>query len=290
MLAARAASSSSCVRGVGPAQPDVLLDRAVEQEGVLVHHRDQRADLGERQGAQIVAAQQDAAAVGIVEAQQQAHDRRLAAARRPDQPQPLARLGAEGEPVMHGAPRAGIGEAHVLERDGGRQRLVEAGRRRIGDVGLVVQDAVDALRGREADHALMQHGAQLAHRPEDFDAQHQDDQQGGERHRAGLDPRGAVDQRRRRAAGDRGVGDAARQRIGAQHPHGAAEEVARLDLELVGARLALAERLQGRQALDRIEELGGERGIGLLPAQRVLDVATCATGRARTAPPARSPA
>ena len=83
---------------------------------------------------------------------------------------------------------------------------------------------------------------------------------------------GAVDQRRRRAAGDRGVGDAARQRVGAQHPHGAAEEIARLDLELVGARLALAERLQGRQPLDRIEELGGERGIGSLPVQRVLDV------------------
>ena len=189
MLAARAASSQLLVRGVGPAQPDVLLDRAVEQEGVLVHHRDQRADLGKRQGAEIMAAQQDAAAVGIVEAQQQAHDRRLAAARRPDQPQPFARLGAEGEPVMHGAARAGIGEAHVLEFDGGRQRLVEAGRRRIGDAGLVVQDAVDALRGREADHALMQHGAQLAHRPVDFDAQHQDDEQGGERQGAGLDPR-----------------------------------------------------------------------------------------------------
>ena len=49
MLAARAASSSSACDGVGPAEADVLLDRAVEQEGVLVHHRDQRADLRERQ-------------------------------------------------------------------------------------------------------------------------------------------------------------------------------------------------------------------------------------------------
>ena len=110
-------------------------------------------------------------------------------------------------------------------------------------------------------------------------------EQGGERQGAGLDPRGAVDQRRRRAAGDRAVGDAARQRVGAQHPHGAAEEVARLDLELVGARLALAEGLQGRQPLDRIEELGGEGGIGSLPELRVADVELVPQRRARTAPP-----
>ncbi len=178
MLAARVASSSSWLRGVRPAEPDVLLDGAVEQEGVLVHHRDQRPDLGEGQRAQVVAAQQDAAVVGIVEAQQQAHDRRLAAARRADQAQPLTRLGAEGEAVMHGAPRAGIGKAHVLELDGRRQRLVEPRRlSRRRQLRLVVEDAIDALRGGEPDHALVQHRPQLAHRPEDLDAQHQDDQQ-----------------------------------------------------------------------------------------------------------------
>ena len=167
---------------------------------------------------------------------------------------------------------AGIGEAHVLEGDGRRQRLVERRRQRVGDRRLVVEDLVDALRGRQPDHALVQHGAQLAHRPEDLDAQHQDDQQRGERHRAGLDAIRAVDQRRRRAAGDRGVGDAARQRVGAQHPHGAAEQIARLDLELVGARLALAERLERREALDRIEELGGEARIGALAGPELRDV------------------
>ena len=75
-------------------------------------------------------------------------------------------------------------------------------------------------------------------------------------------------QRRRGAAGDRGVGDAARQRVGAQHPHGAAEEIACFDFELVGARLALAECFQCREALDRIEELGGERLVGVHTADR----------------------
>ena len=249
-------------RGARPAEADILLDRAVEQERVLVHDRDQRADLRKGQRAQIVAAQQDAALIGIVEAQQQAHDRRLAAARGADEAQPLASGRREVQPLVHGAARAGIGEAHVLEGNGGRQQPIETGRRRVDHRRRVVEDAVDALRGGEADHALVQHRAQLAHRPEDLDAQHQDDQQRGERHGTGLDPRGAVDQRRRRAARDRRVGDAARQRVGAQHPHGAAEQIAGFPLELVGAGLALAERLQRRQPLDRIEELGGERFVG----------------------------
>ena len=227
-----------------------------------------------------MAAQRDAAPlmtiVGIVETQQQPHDRRLAAARGSDQPQTLAGLGAEGEAVVHGAAKlvrgAGVGEAHILEGDGRRQRLVERGGARIGHARLVVEDAVDALCGGEADHALVQHGAQLAHRPEDFDAQHQDDEQCLQRHAARFNTRGAVDERGGGAAGDGGVGDAARCCVGAEHPHGAAEEIVRLDLELVGARLALAESLEGGEALDRIEEFRGEGSVGLLPALRILDV------------------
>ncbi|MFO1080005.1 MAG: hypothetical protein U1E23_05175 [Reyranellaceae bacterium] len=260
------------VTGVGAPEPDVVLDRAVEQERVLVDHGDQRADLRERQGAQVVAAQPHAALVGIVEAQQQAHDRRLAAARRPDQAQPLAGGGAEGEAVVHRAARAGIGEADRLELDGRGQWRGERLRCGIGDQRPVVEDAVQALRRRQADHALVQHRPQLAHRPEDLDAEHQDDQQRRQRQGALLDAQRAVDQRRRGAERDRGVGDAAGQRVGRQHPHGALEQVARLDRQLVGARLALAERLEGGEALDRIEELGGERGIGLLAPKRVLDV------------------
>ena len=46
---------------VRPAHADVVLDRAVEQEGVLGHHRDHRPDLGEGQAAQIVPAEADRA-------------------------------------------------------------------------------------------------------------------------------------------------------------------------------------------------------------------------------------
>ena len=78
------------VARVGPAHADVGLDRAVEQEGVLVDDRDHAADLLERQLAQVVAAEADRALNRIVEAQQQADDRRLAAARRADHADALA--------------------------------------------------------------------------------------------------------------------------------------------------------------------------------------------------------
>ena len=88
--------------GVGIAEADVLLDRAVEQEGVLVDHRDHRADLREGERAEIVAADPDRAGVGIVEPQQQPHDRGLAAAGGADDADALAGADAEIEPVMHG--------------------------------------------------------------------------------------------------------------------------------------------------------------------------------------------
>ena len=90
-LAARAAASSSGARGVGLAQADVVLDGAVEEVGVLVHHRDAAADLVEGQRAEIVAAERARAALRVVEAQQQAHDRRLARAARSDDAHALAR-------------------------------------------------------------------------------------------------------------------------------------------------------------------------------------------------------
>ncbi len=210
--------------------------------------------------------------VGVVEAQQKPHDRRLAAARRTDQPQPLAGLGAEGKGFV--APCAACRDRRTARS---RTRLVGARpcracgawrrRRPAGHRGCDRCPAPPT--GRPCPGAAPTAARASA---EDLDAQHQDDQQADSVMAPASTRAAPVDQRGRRAAGDRGIGDAARQRVAAQHPHGAAEKVARFDLELVGARLALAERLQRRQALDGIEELGGERGIGLLPPHRAPDV------------------
>ena len=57
-LAARAAAAQLGRRRVGLAHAEVLLDGAVEEIGVLAHHRDEAAELVERQVAQVAAADQ----------------------------------------------------------------------------------------------------------------------------------------------------------------------------------------------------------------------------------------
>ena len=65
---------------------------------------------------------------------------------------------------------------------------------------------------------------------------------------------------------DAGVGNAAGQRIGCEHPHRAPEHLARPIREQPPARRALAERLEGGEALHRVEELRGEAPVRHGPA------------------------
>ena len=131
---------------------------------------------------------------------------------------------------MHGPARAEIAEAHRLEGDAGLERARERRRRRVRHRGTAVEDLIDALSRGHADHALVQHGAELAHRAEDLDAKHQDHQQRRQRHRAGVDAERTQRQGRRGAARDRAIGDTAGRHVVAEHPHGAFEEIARLGL------------------------------------------------------------
>jgi hypothetical protein len=112
-----------------------------------------------------------------------------------------------------------IGEGHAVEGDGGLEIRAVAGGG-VGDGRLEREEAQDGLRGREAQHALVQHGSQLAQRAEDLDAQHEDHHQRGELHLAALHAEDADRQRDRRAQRDAHVADAARQRVGAEQPHG----------------------------------------------------------------------
>ena len=245
-----------------------------------------------RQRAQVVAAERIAPAVGIVEAQQQAHDRRLAAARRTDQAEALAGRDAEGQPVMHGAARAGIGEAHILEGDGRRQRLVERRRRRVGHDRAGRRGCgrcPGRPTGRPCPGAARVRSSRIGRKistPSIRMTSSADSDIAPASTRAGAER-----QRRRGAAGDRAVGDAARQRVGAEHPHGAAEEVACLDLELVG-RAPCSGRTPSASPGP-----GSNRGTRRRRRHRrsagrseLRDVPACATAPARTAPPGRSPA
>ena len=74
------------------------------------------AERGERQRAEVVAVEEDAAAGRVVEPRQQVEDRRLAGAGAADEGDALAGLDREGEAV-EGDVAVGIGEMHVLEAD-----------------------------------------------------------------------------------------------------------------------------------------------------------------------------
>src|SRR5438445_5153509 len=104
----------------------------------------------------------------------------------------------------------------------------------------------------------MEQDPKLAQRPEDLDAEHQDDQERGHRHGAGADAPGSERQSPRGPHRDDRVGDAARERVASEHPHRAPEELASAQLELAGARPALAKGLERRQTLHRVEEVGAE--------------------------------
>ena len=75
---------------VGPAVGDVVADRAVQERGVLRHHGDLPPQRILRHAGDVLAVDQDAPALEVVQAQQQRGDRGLAGAARADEPDLLA--------------------------------------------------------------------------------------------------------------------------------------------------------------------------------------------------------
>ena len=125
----------------------------------------------------------------------------------------------------------------------------------------------------------MEHDPQLAERAEYFDAQHEDDQEGAQRHLPFPDPPGAEPQRRHRAHGHAGIGDAAREGIRPEHAHGAVKEIMPLLREHPRPRAALAEGLERGQTLEGVEKLRAEGGIGLLAGEALPAVLAMPEGR-----------
>ena len=249
-------------RGRGPAEAEIFLHRAVEEIGVLAHHRDVAAHLVGREGAEVAPAESHRAPLRVMEAEQQAHQSGLARAARPHDAHALARRHLEDEPVQRGASAARIAKVDRVERHRRRKpRGAVGARRRVGYFRPQREEREDALGGGAAQHALVEQGAQLAQGTEHLHAQHQDHQEGGQPQLAVPDAIGAPRQRRRRPHRQSHVGDAARQRIGAEHPHGALEEGAALRGQPLAPGAALPEGLERAQPLDGVEQLGAQRGI-----------------------------
>jgi len=279
------------------AHAQVVLHGAVKEVGVLAHHRDQASQVVQRERAQVVPTHRDAPGGRVREAQQQPRDRGLAGPARAHHADPLARGHLEHELVQGRAAAAGVGEGHVLEGDRGCDRgvcgeaivLIGGERRRsspeppqrlgffvcggavrggfargdVEDLRPHREQLADALGRREAEHALVEHHAQLAEWAEDLDPEHQHNHQGGQLHAPGLHAMGAEAEGHRGPERDAHVADAAGHGVGAEQPHGGLEEREAALLEQPRPRLALAEGGQRPQPLDRVEELGAVGLVGL---------------------------
>ena len=86
-------------------------DRAGEQQGLLEDDAELAPHVGELQVAHVVAVDPDAALLGVVEARQQADERRLARARRPDDRHGASGGDPERDVLQH------VGPAFVAEPD-----------------------------------------------------------------------------------------------------------------------------------------------------------------------------
>ena len=95
-------------RGVGLAEAQIVLDRAVEQIGVLPHDGDLGARRFRVERLEIDAADPHRARLRVVEPQQQNGYRRLSAPARPDNADALARRDLKRKPVEGLAAAAGI--------------------------------------------------------------------------------------------------------------------------------------------------------------------------------------
>ena len=138
------------VRGVRPAVADVLHDRAMKQRNVLRHDADGFPQALLRHPRDILAVDQDAAVLHVIEALQQREQRRLAAAGAADQADALA--GPEGEvQVLENLLAVAIAEVDVLEFDAG---AAPRQRRRFGMVAQIVRHQQCRQRLRKAGDML----------------------------------------------------------------------------------------------------------------------------------------
>ncbi len=160
-----AACSDLRVGRVRPAVGDVVVHRAMQQRGILRDHADLLAERFLRHLGDVLPVDEDAAALQVVETEEQVDQRRLAGAGAADQPDLFARPDGDGE-ILDDLGGAAIMEAGVIEDD---LAVADIERRRVGDVadgdrlrqhGDAVLDGADALEQlRHFPDDPLRHGA-----------------------------------------------------------------------------------------------------------------------------------
>ena len=115
------------------ADGDIVAGAEIVAHEILEDHAHAAAQRVEVVVAQVVAVEQDAALVGVVEPRQQLHQRGLAGAVLADQRHHLARLQGEAEMAHRPALGAGIDEADILEHEALRGSAAGTAARLAGD-------------------------------------------------------------------------------------------------------------------------------------------------------------
>jgi hypothetical protein len=270
------------VVGAGPADADVLAHALAEEERFLEDQRDDAPHVVEAKRAQVVAVEQHAAVLGVVEAREQARDGALARAGRADERQGLARRDVQVEPVEHRVV-ALVAEADGLEANVAAHRALQLLRvPRLPQLRLRLQHLRDpaarAERLLQGRHPLAEH----AQRP---DEHHDVGVEGDERadgelaadHAAAAEPQHGRDPEQR------------------QHlQHGDEDRVEPRQVEcalhdlVASAAEAALERVPGAEALDDPDPADGllDEGRGLRP--RLLQLASARVVAARVEPRAET--
>ena len=147
-FAALAAATMSSTLAPSTRVGDVLGDAGGEEQRLLQHDRELGAQVGEPVVAQVDAVEQDPALRGVVEAGEQADERRLSRAGRPGDADPGPRGDVKGD-VAQDAAVAVVGERDVLEADVARRPGQGPGIRPLPHVRLLVEQREGALGARE---------------------------------------------------------------------------------------------------------------------------------------------
>ena len=152
-------------RGARGAVGDVGCDGGREEEGVLRDGRDGAAQIGEAELAHVDAVEHDAACLGVVVAGHERRERGLARPRAADHGERGAGGDLEIEVVQHRAVGV-VAERHALEAQVAAAGRKLQRRRRIGDLGALVEDLEDALARGDGALVLPDPHADHAQRPD----------------------------------------------------------------------------------------------------------------------------
>src|SRR6267142_2711675 len=139
--------------GARPAVGDVLGQRAVKQDRILLHDRDLAAQRMLRRLSDILTVDQDSSAADVVKPLHQLDEGGLAGAGAADQPDAFAGADVHRQPVIQRDAMAAVEECHVLEHDAS---AVDADRQRVSGVGNADRLIMDRNKFLHVVHRTLQ--------------------------------------------------------------------------------------------------------------------------------------